>query len=342
VRAAFFIGANLLLGALLLGWVLYRFGGPALGVLTANPSPSMLLAFLGLVAATLALFAWRWRFLLAGLFPPPGLAKLCLFRSAGHSVGAIVPSARLGGDPLRAWLAVRAGVAPDAAIAGVAADRTLEIGAATPFSVVFILMLLQSGVPQLDRVLITVLLGTAGLVVGVALAVRRLRRGQGLVTALIRSARLDRLRVVRDSLDVAAAAERAIARLQAQTRRLGVAFCAGLAANLLVLVEYTALLAAFDLPTTPLTVVAAVFATSAAHLLPVPGGVGVLEGGTTWLFGMLGHPPEVGLAVGLALRLRELVWLLPGLVFLLAQVPRSWLGAAPPDQSDDGEPATPL
>jgi hypothetical protein len=34
------------------------------------------------------------------------------------------------------------------------------------------------------------------------------------------------------------------------------------------------------------------------------------------VLGTLGHPPEVGLAVGLAVRLRELVWVLPGLVYL--------------------------
>jgi uncharacterized membrane protein YbhN (UPF0104 family) len=64
-----------------------------------------------------------------------------------------------------------------------------------------------------------------------------------------------------------------------------------------------------------------VFATGAAHALPVPGAVGTLEGATTWLFEILGHPPEVGLAVGLAVRLREVVWLTPGLVWLLL-VPR--------------------
>jgi uncharacterized membrane protein YbhN (UPF0104 family) len=63
-------------------------------------------------------------------------------------------------------------------------------------------------------------------------------------------------------------------------------------------------------------VVAAIFGTAAAHQLPVPAGIGVLEGGLMWLFGMLGYPAEVGLAVGLAVRLRELVWALPGAVYL--------------------------
>jgi hypothetical protein len=86
-----------------------------------------------------------------------------------------------------------------------------------------------------------------------------------------------------------------------------------------VLVEYHFLLAAFDLPATPLAVFAAVFATGAAHSLPIPAVVGALEGAQMFVFGALGHPPEVGLAVGLAVRLRELCWIAPGLLYLLAR-----------------------
>ena len=43
----------------------------------------------------------------------------------------------------------------------------------------------------------------------------------------------------------------------------------------------------------------------------------MLEGAQVWLFGLLGYSSDVGLAVGLAVRLRELAWLLPGLLYLL-------------------------
>jgi uncharacterized membrane protein YbhN (UPF0104 family) len=98
----------------------------------------------------------------------------------------------------------------------------------------------------------------------------------------------------------------------------------GLAANLLVIFEFACLLAAFGLPCDTVTVVAAVFATGAAHMLPIPAGIGVLEGAQVWMFGMLGYPMDVGLAVGLAVRFRELIWMAPGLLYLLLR----WLVAA--------------
>ena len=54
-------------------------------------------------------------------------------------------------------------------------------------------------------------------------------------------------------------------------------------------------------------------------MFPIPAGVGVLEGAQMGLFEMLGHTAEVGLAVGLAVRLRELLWMVPGLIYLVAR-----------------------
>jgi uncharacterized membrane protein YbhN (UPF0104 family) len=120
-------------------------------------------------------------------------------------------------------------------------------------------------------------------------------------------------------MGVLADAEEEAGRLVHQPRRLWWAFVIGAGANLCVCLEYALLLAVFGLPTGPLAIVAAMFAAGAAHALPVPGAVGTLEGAEMWIFSMLGHPPEVGLAVGLAVRLRELVWMLPGLLYLTAR-----------------------
>ena len=89
MRASIIFGVNLLIGAVLLGWVLHTFGGPALGVLTANPSAPLLGAFALSVAVTITSLAWRWRLLLAGLGPPISLLTLALYRSAGLGRHAI-------------------------------------------------------------------------------------------------------------------------------------------------------------------------------------------------------------------------------------------------------------
>jgi glycosyltransferase 2 family protein len=308
-----------------LAWVLVRFGGPALAVLERAPSLVLLAGFAAVLAADFVVEAWRWAILIAGLGPTPSLATLVAYRAAGHTIAGLVPSARLGGEPLRAYLLVRSAVPAARAIATVGVDRSIEMGVGAPFAVVFAVVLLQHGIPALGGAAVTLAIGAVAIVAGVVGTLGRLRRGAGLVSTLATSTGIDRLRVVADRMDAVRAAEEEAGRLVAQDGRLAAAVALSLVAIGLVFAEYHLLLAAFALPAGPLAIVAAIFATGAARSLPVPAGVAVLEGAQMWMFGVLGHGPDVGLAVGLAVRLRELGWTLPGAAYLVA---RGLVGAA--------------
>ena len=319
MRTAIVLGTNFLLGAAALIWVLWRFGAPALQLLAHGPHPALLIGFAAAFAGSLVTLAFRWQVLLAGIGLRPGLARLAVYRAAGQTISAIIPSAKLGGEPLRVWLLARDQARGGSAIGSVAIDRTLELGAGAPFTFLFAALLLTRGVPELQGAFVSVTIGALALALGIGLTMRRLRRGEGLVTTVARATGLDRLGIVRGQMGVLADAEEEAGRLVRQPQRLWWSFLVGAGANLFVCLEYALLLAAFGLPTSPLAVVAAMFAAGAAHALPVPGAVGTLEGAETWIFSMLGHPPEVGLAVGLTVRLRELVWMLPGLLYLMAR-----------------------
>jgi uncharacterized protein (TIRG00374 family) len=329
MRARIVFFGNLGLGLLVLGFVLWRYGGPALDILGADPSVPLLLAFGTTVSLSIACLSWRWGYLLAGLAQSLSLGRLILYRSAAHSLALLIPSGKLGGDPLRIWLAIRSGIPPDSAVGSVAVDRAQEIGSTAPFSLIFAALLVQAEVPHLDRAFMMVAVGSAGLIAGLFLATRRLRRGSGLVSALLRSTRLGRLSFVRSQSEWIEKSEQAILTLAEQRQRMIVSFVAGLVSNLIVVAEFALLLQAFGLPSNMTAIAAALFATGAAHLLPVPAGVGVLEGAQIWIFGMLGYSADVGMAVGLAIRLRELAWMLPGLAYLLLRPIRNAQGESP-------------
>jgi uncharacterized protein (TIRG00374 family) len=300
--------------------------------LRLDVSSGFVVAFATVALATLVCLSWRWSYILGGLSKPvpARLTILTLYRSAAHSLAVLVPSGKLGGDPLRVWLASRAGIPAANSIASTVVDRSLEMGASAPFSIVFAMLLLQHGVPQLEQVLVSVVVGTAALMLGAVVALRRLRRGAGLVSALVRSTGADRWPVVGSRMNVIEDSERATATLARDGRRMIVSFAIGLLANLLVIAEFALLLHAFGLPADGTAVVAAIFATGAAHMFPVPAGVGVLEGAQMWLFEALGHSPDVGLAVGLAVRLRELLWMAPGLTYLLVVKVARWRESGTP------------
>lgn len=318
------LAVNAAVGAGALAWVLGRHGAPALAVLAAGPSATGLAAFAGVLGAGFVVFALRWRIVLGGLGAAAGLGRLAIFCAAGQSLSSLVPSGKLGGEPLRAWLLIADGLAVAPAVASVAVDRILEVAASTAFACLFAAVLVRAGIPGLGGALLTLGLAGAALTTGIGLAISRLRRGRGMVTAMAQAAALDRLPAVRDRLGMLAAIEAAAGSLLTAPLRLGGALAVGVGANLLLLVEYHVLLAALGLPAGPLAVVATVFASGAAHTLPVPAAIGVLEGAALWLFTGLGYPSRIGLAVGLAARLRELLLVLPGLAYLLGRSFGRW------------------
>ncbi len=310
---------NLALGIGVFAYLLHLYGAQAFAILALDVSAVSLAAFFAVAVSSVICLSWRWGYLLRGSSTPPRLPVLMLYRSAGHSLAVLLPTGTIGGDPLRVWLATRAGVPAPYAISSTVVDRTLEIASSAPFSILFGMLLLQHGVPQLERVLVTVLVAIAALVLGVMIALRRLRSGTGLVSALVRNTGANRWSVIHSQMDVIEAAEDATVVLSARRRQMVIGFAAGLLANLLVIAEFALLLHAFGLPANAVAVAGAIFATGAAHVFPIPAGVGVLEGAHMWLFEMLGYSPDVGLAVGLAVRFRELIWMAPGLIYLASR-----------------------
>src|SRR5439155_10730038 len=162
-RTAVVLATNLIVGAAALVYLLHRFGTPAVLLLGRHRSIPFLLAFCGVVLVALAIDAWRWRVLLVGLGERPGMVRLAAFRAAGQSLSALLPSAKLGGEPVRMFLLARERVSAARAIASVAVDRTVELGTSTTAACVFAALLLRQGVPALGSVLLTLGLGTLGL-----------------------------------------------------------------------------------------------------------------------------------------------------------------------------------
>ena len=319
-RRYVFWAVNFALGLAGLIWVFRQFGRGAVALLSGNPSPTLLTAFVVAVLVAILAFAARWRFLLDALGVAPSFARLCAFRAASQSLAAILPGGRLGGEPLRAWYAVQSGVPVPAAITTVVVDRTLEMATGLAFVVTFALVLAERDVPGIGQTVVGALVGTVSLAIAIAVSLRRLRAG-GLLAPFVRTLGLTRPGIAQHA-GMVELAEDAARRLLERPARLASALAMGFVADLLTLVQYACLLAAFGLPSTPLAVVAAVFASGAARTLPVPGAVGTVEAAEVWIFGMLGHPPEVGLAVSLVTRLRDIAWAAPGFVFLLVRAVR--------------------
>jgi putative membrane protein len=238
----------------------------------------------------------------------------------GESVNALLPAAQIGGDLLRGRLAQLAGVSGPTAAASIAADLALSLLSLVVFVAIGAVLLGQRGQSGMA---IATLAGSASLA-GAGLAAWWLLRQAGAADGWLWRL-MQRLRdpgwlklaghatALRDSLRV----------ITADWRGPMTSTAWQLAAWIVGAGEIW--LAARFLGH-PLSVADAVLLESLLQAIrnaafPVPGALGVQDGGLMILAPLVGLGPETGLAISLLKRARELVLGVPGLALLYL---RSW------------------
>ncbi len=300
-------------GALLLAGLVRSQGLAAIGERLAQVRPCWLLAYAAIVVAVLLAYAARWRLLLRTLGEEVPLGRLLGSRLAGLAVGALTPGAKLGGEPLRMAMLSGDGVRPGSAVASVVVDRSLELLANVVFGVAYCgLFALRDG-GTAGRLLLIIAGSGAALAVGILLLLRRLGRGGSLVP----EAFVPLLERLGGSRSAVAETDEALRHLVLRERRaVGWAIVAALLTNALIFAEYTALLWAFAVSPTVPELAGAMLGVGLAHALPIPASLGALEGTQAAMMHVAGGSAELGLAAATVARLRDVVWTLPGLLYL--------------------------
>ncbi len=299
---------------------------------TSAVPPRVVLAavpvYLVLWLATIVLHAVRWRMVLRRLGGEVPLARLTQLWLAARAVGVLVPSASLGGEPVRAQLLVAHGL-PAARAAGVVAlDRSLELAGNMIVGPMCIAGALALGTGSGWAMTVTALSGLVGLAVLAAIYVRGVQGRPALVPIcgppllLVPARWRARLR------EHVALADRAMRELLAAHPRL---VPAGLAVSLVIealhLIELMALFAVFALAVPFPLLLLSSMGIGVAHAIPVSAALGTLEATQVGLFTVGGEPLATALAVAVALRLAETWWILVGLACLATASRRRPAGA---------------
>jgi len=299
-------------GVALFTVLLIREGLPQVGraVAKAGWGIAAVVAYHFLVPLFLDATAW-W-----SLFPKPDrlpLRKLFWMRWVGESVSTLVPSAAVGGDAVRARLAAIDGAPLSISAASVIVDVTLGVFTQAGFTLLGLVLIVD--VTGQKNFVGPTLLGTLVGVLAVAgfYFVQRLGmfRFLGLIIArLANSPEWQSLVQSGETLD------RTIRALY--TRRRGVVLCC--LWTIVSLVggsgEIWIALHALGLQATLVNAVIlqSMVLTIRSVAFPVPGGVGVQEGGYLVVGNLLGIPGDAAFALSLIARVRELALGIPGLI----------------------------
>ena len=299
--------AGLAVATLLVAWQGFGDVGTALLALGAGV---LLLPLAYLPHLVLNTVAWR-RLFRSKRVPAFGTALRAIW--FGTSVDALLPTASIGGEVVKARLLMQSGTAGVDAGASVVVDKTAQAISIVLLALIGVVMLLAL---RAERDIVVAAFAAAILLAaGIAGFILVQHAGSfGFFARLLGRARPGG--TAGGLVDDAVALDDVIRALYRAPGRIIGASLLHLAARLALTLEVW--LAAY-LMGYPLTLLEVVMLKSLTGALSgaafvVPGGWGVQEGGFVLLGGLIGLTPEFALALSLATRVRELLISLPGLI----------------------------
>jgi putative membrane protein len=310
IRIAFYLLAAG--GAALFTFLLIRQGAPQ--VLTAFASAGWWIAAVVIYhfAVPVLLDALAW----CALFPKAerlSLWELFWMRWIGESVSTLVPSATVGGDVVRARLAALHGVSIPTAAATVLVDITLGVFVQIGFTLLGLgLIVGVTGHQGFVRpTLIGAVIGVLAIIGFYVVQRLGMFRFIGKIVSKLANAD-DWLSLVHSGQTL----DHAIRMVYA--RRRGVIGCCVWTATSLIVGSGEIWIALYALGLRS-TVVNAVILQSMvltirSAVFPVPGALGVQEGGYVLVGNLLGIPGDAAFALSLIARVRELILGIPGLI----------------------------
>jgi putative membrane protein len=312
-----------LAGAGLFTVLLIRQGAPQVGAAFVSAGWAIAAVVIYHLAVPVFLDAIAWWV----LFPNSdrlSLWQLFWMRWIGESVSTLVPSAAVGGDVVRARLAALHGASVPTAAASVLVDITLGVFVQIAFTLAGLALIVSvTGHEGFVRpTLIGALLGIIAIVGFYIVQRLGMFRFIGVIIS-----RLANSSDWHSLINSGQALDRTIRTLYA--RRRGVIGCCVWTAASLVLGsgEIWIALHAIGLQATLINalIFQSVILAIRSAMFPVPGALGVQEGGYVVVGNLLGIPGDAAFALSLIARVRELILGIPGLItWQLFEARRLW------------------
>ncbi|WP_447970815.1 flippase-like domain-containing protein [Nitrospira sp. M1] len=309
----------LAVGCVALAGIVWHIGPTSIINTAAQLGPLALGVILLPMVGVYALEALGWRLTLGTHAQRIGFAQLFAIRMAGESVNVTTPAAYVGGEPLKAYLLKPYGIPFVEGLASVITAKTTMSIAQVLFIVLGIgLSFLILGASE--HYLVAALVSVGLLAFGVLLFVMVQR--YGLAMGCLRVLRFCRIKLKfleerKASLEELDATIRTFYSHHRQT--FYVALLTFFIAWMLETLEVYAILYYLDVHVDMLTSlsIAALTVFIKGSTFFIPGSLGAQEGGYVLLLLAYGYPDVTGITFALIRRLREILWILVGLLCLL-------------------------
>lgn len=258
---------------------------------------------------------WRWQYILKHFKYKVSFGKLILHRYAGWAINFLTPSAQLGGDPIRVVLLGKEGVRRRDAVFSVVVDKVLQLTGLIIFVMMGFVFLFFRQMVTKD---IFMTFGLA-LIFFICLLVWfyiASIKNIGFFSSIFRALRLDKIERFRKTYNKTLIVEEALREFYADHWGKFVwLLVLSVAGEAYEIIEYLIIghFMGFDFTFSEVFLIRSL--PCLAYLIPIPGALGVLEGGHAAIFALLGININVFVFV-LIVRIKDLINVVIGLAHL--------------------------
>ena len=283
--------------------------------------PRLFLVFMAISLFNYMLSAYRWQVILNSLGYSIRFLNLVWYQFTGFCFGYVIPSAQMGGEPIKALLLKRHKVDFPEALSSVVIDGSLMLSTnLILFSVGFIILLLNHPLSLRFRFILFII--AALLAVALVFYYSRILKGLAVFTPLLHVLGFTRKGVLKHIYQKVAQMEgHVIDFFQNKRRVLVEVVLLSAMGTVLTFIGFWLALRIVGYKPTLLEVIFVIAAQAFVYLMPVPGSMGVQEAGQATLGIIAGFSSSVGVALSLVIRARDFIWICIGLTFVIYRGP---------------------
>jgi|FLOH01.1.fsa_nt_gi glycosyltransferase 2 family protein len=311
-------GVGLVIGILAIYYILRTIPIKEVLILISNARFSAIAGYAVSSLIIMFVLAWRWSLILKSQNHHVGMIRLILYRLVGYGVSYLTPSAKLGGEPIRAALLSKHGRSFSESLSSVVIDKTIEVAShALFFFIGALIILFRFALPEQTE--ITMLLFAIAFLAFIIFIYKRMVSGKGVIASTCRFFRLNKFKKIKKSEKKIEQFEQLIIKFFKHDKRdFFMAVILSFFSWVFMFFEYWFIgkMIGYDLSFPTIFLMTTVV--GIAFLIPIPMALGSLEAGQVMVFNLTRGPGSsvAGMAVSFITRARDLLWSLLAILLL--------------------------
>ncbi len=314
-KKSFFI--SIIVGLAIFVLVFWKIGLTKIITILSLISPLQFLLALCVMLLAIFVSVLKWQIILKAQGYNINFIKLFFIKLVGYSVGYIIPSANLGGEPVRVIILKKESDIPlTKNIASVIVDKSLELTVGFLFLLLAVFLLLISY--TLSRNTIAILLFAVGFfLIMLYLFYTKTLSNKGFFSSIIKFFRIDRIIYIQNiKKDIEKTEEQVSRFFKKQKKAFLITTIISLVMQIIFMINFKIILSFLGYDITIIQAILIFSLSSFAYIIPIPGAIGTYELAMAVIFTLLGMGAETGVAFSLIIRCLNIVIVSIGMIFL--------------------------